>query len=214
MKNEPILYSQNLSRISDVRKNLSYCQKLIEATITEFLKLEVHITLIELKSLFGAYRVADIATITEFIKGKMVEGKEGSIKGLQIDTEALKNLVIVPDISALMASLSEFEKAIDSETVFAPDVIYWDFYKIDKTGKVTIAADAMEILTKSFRAYAETKEEKQRLSDALNICETLKQFCISNPGINPGEICNPKLVEFGNNNEFLPSPQFVNSGRI
>jgi hypothetical protein len=210
--NEPVLYSQNLSRINDVKINLSYCQKLIQNAVTEFNKI-APVTVRELEGLFNNLRVTQIDRLEELVKNKLVEGKEGNISGLQLDTERLKELIVLPDLTGIIAALDKFSLMIESETISAPDVIYWDFYSIDKNGKVKIAADAMDILTKNYKMYAETTEQKQRLTDVLKICETLKQFSITNPGINPSEICNNNLVEFADN-EFLPGPQFISTGRI
>ena len=210
--NEPVLYSQNLSRISDVRINLEYSRELIQNAVIEFSKI-APVTVTELQGLFNNLRVTQLDRLEDLIKCKLVEGKEGSVSGLQLDTARLKELIVLPDLTGIIAALDKFSLLIESETISAPDVIYWVFYSQDKNGKVKIAADAMEVLTKSFKAFAETPEQKQRLTDVLKICETLKQFSITNPGINPNEICNPKLIEYGNG-QFLHNPYFIVKGQI
>jgi len=209
---KPILYSQNLSRINDVKINLSYCQKLIQNAVIEFSKI-APVTVSEIQGLFNDLRVTQIDRLEELIKNKLVEGKEGNISGLQLDKERLKELIVLPDLTGIIAALDKFSLLIESETITAPDVIYWTYYSIDKNNKVKIAADALEVLTKSFRAYAETPEEKQRLADVLKLCDALTDFKATNPGIDPGSICNNKLIEFGNG-QFLPNPYFIVKGLI
>jgi len=213
MKNgEPILYSQNLPRINDVKINLTYSQKLIQNAVTEFSKI-APVTVSEIQGLFNNLRVTQIDRLEELVKNRLVEGKEGNIIGLQLDKERLKELIVLPDLTGIIEALDKFSLGIESETITAPDVIYWTYYSIDKNNKVKIAADAMEILTKSFKAYAETKEEKQRLADVLKLCDALTDFKTTNPEVDPGSICNNLLIEWGNNS-FLPNPRFIVKGQI
>lgn len=81
------------------------------------------------------------------------------------------------------------------------------------TENLKIESGPLDILTETFKYYAETADEKKRLTEVLKLCQAVKAFCVSNPEIDPAKICNVKLIEFGNN-EILPSPNFINLGRI
>lgn len=212
MKNEKVLYATNVNRIQDVELNLNYCQKLIQSAIDEFNKI-APITINQLEGLFDQYHRVDLDKLDEFLRSELVKGKAGIIQGLEIDTEKLKELIILPDATDLIKILSEFANTVESKTITAPDTIYWQFYSIDKNNKVKISSDALDILTQSFKFYASTPEEIQRLNNVTKLREAVNAFCASNPEINKEEVVNHNLLAVMND-DFIINPTFIEMGRI
>lgn len=204
-----ILYYKNEVKIKEVENFLNYSKDLIQNALDSFKKLDIQISLEELKGLFNEYRQTDIKKVTNLVKEKLVIGKE-NVGGLSIDAESLKQLIKTPNLTALMKDLDKFKLPLKPRLYHALNEIYWNAYEIDKKGKVKILPIGFNYLTNGFIHVASTSDQINRVIEVQKICEILQAYFIKDE-IKAHLLCDPRFVMF-ENGKFYPGKNYINTG--
>lgn len=205
---KPDLFFCNRSAIRDVDNNISAGQRLLQVLVDELMKAApgITVTITDISRWFGTSRsnlmVENAGAIREFVISELLEMQRGKYPGLQFTREN----VIIPDLSEV------FEAA--AKMVLVPSVnwreigLYWAAYTITE-GTVTVIPDRVEEIKNAFRCYAETPEERQRLSKIRDLCETLKNF-MKGETFNPGRLNIPDVCHYDHESgRFEPSELYV-----
>jgi hypothetical protein len=214
MKNtENVIYYQNIVKLKEVDQFISNTEKRIQGAIDQFKKVGVDISINELQSLFfGEHDQTDIKTVSNFIRTKLVSGKESAIQGLTIDTESLRQLVKIPDLMELMAMLKEFEKAISPRLYHIGSQIYWEFLELDKKNKVKFSKAGKDYINSGLIHIATTPEQRQRVIEVQRICDILQEYFIKDE-IKEHLLCDSRFVLFSDN-KFYPGKKYIETGRL
>jgi len=212
---EQTLFFENKNAIANLEMNVAQCQTLIQEAVNDWnLICPVPLKLEELKSFLTSepYRKPVLANVETLLKEKLIENKPAEFSGLQLDREKLKDLLVLPDTSAFLETLEKFSCSIPSKTFVFGNVIYWNYYMIEK-GIVQVLSDDIEIHKDTFREYAKTPDEINRLKTVMPLCECLNNLIKENPEIEPYEVVTRNLIVF-DEGKFSPSFMFIGSGRI
>lgn len=174
----PDLFFVNRPAIRDADANIEQGKKLLQALLDQFAAVVPGITVTadEAQGFFGMGRskfgVADHGTIKEFVLNKLVEGKATSVGGLQLSESMLKSLVVLPDLAPLFIAA---DNVFNVPMVAFQELFYWNCYAITE-GKVIIMPEEVEKVKNTFRCYADTLLERQRLAKVRNLCRVLDSF--------------------------------------
>lgn len=211
-----VQYSENKGKIQNLELNIDHSQKLIQNAVNEWNKIcPEPITLNDLRSFLTKepYRQPITENIEALLKDKLIISKKIDFNGLQLNSEKLKDLLVLPNLNNFIETLQKFSEEIET-VIFSigSEPIYWQYYFIEKS-KVKVLIDEVENQKESYKLYATTPDELKRLNTVLPLCEALTNFVKSNPEINPNELFNKNLIEFAYN-EFIPNSRFIETGRI
>ena len=207
----PELFYCNKVGIWQLGQNVEAGMKNLQGFYDEFLKTTGGnpITLDEIQKLFGIgrtnYGVCDKNRLRELIIDKMLLGQSANVGNLKLDESTLRSLIVIPDLEPLFEAGN---KVFDVPMVFYKDRFFWEVYEI-KEDKVVIIPDQVEQIKNSFRAFATTPHEKQKLAKAQELCELLGR-------LKEGEVFNPEKLNLkgvafwdSESGRYEPDPQFV-----
>jgi hypothetical protein len=207
-ENKPVLFFCNRNAIRDVDNNINTGQGLLQALVDELIKAApgINFTITDISRWFGASRnnfmVENPGAIREFVISELFEMQRGKYPGLQFTREN----VIVPDLSEV------FEAA--SKIISVPSVnwretgIFWSAYEI-AGGTVTVIPAKAEEIKNQFRCYAETPEERQRLSKVRELCERMNAF-IKGESFDPARLNLPDVCHYDHDSgRFEASEMYV-----
>jgi len=218
MSKEKILYAENKDQIANLEMSVNYGKGLIENSIAEWNRIcPVNtLTLDELHSFIGAdpLRLPLPEKVDSLLREKLVTGKKLSFEGIALNAEKLKELLVMPDLTGFIASLSKFKDPIPYKVFAMHDYIYWEYYQIE-AGKVQILTEGVESYKNSFREYAETAEEIERLKSILPVCKAMTEFMKLNPKITDCAWISTNLMIYDAEGLFFyPSYAFVKYNRF
>lgn len=212
-ENKPDLFFINRPALRDMDKNIEQGRARLQAVINEFLKVTgKYMTIAELQNCVSGLRRNFLAPNNEFVRElvitKLIEGKSSEIVGLQLNEAKLRELVVIPDLSDLLAAV---EQIMFLPMVNYQEVFYWNCYSVTD-GKVIINPEEVEKVKDLFRCYADTPEHKKKLSLVRGLCEYLNKF-LTDKSLSPEKLNIPGVCYYdAESKRFEPSEQYVKFG--
>jgi hypothetical protein len=206
----------HFNKVEADRKNsiLAVTKNQLQTICDEFASLNpsFSINLEEVSSLFGEVTnpqaqmpTPDIEQIKNLIFTKLFP--EGKINGLPVNIEKVEELYQLPNIDSLL-------KKIRSTHILAIEFLNSGFYKLDKAGKIVIVPGAEEQINESFKIYADSDEEFERLEKAKALANALND--IRRLAVNEFNFWADieMVVDMDEMCQFIPNPDFVKAGRV
>lgn len=174
---EPELFLVNRPAIRQIDKNIEAGRDKLQTVINEFKAVTGKVlTMVELQTFVEGSRRRYLApkfeTIRELVITKLIEGKGGEVAGIQLSEAKLRELVILPDLTNLMAAV---EDVVNVPEVNYQEIFYWHCYHVAE-GKVTIIPEQVEQVKNQYRCFAMTSQERTKLSRVKGLCNSLNTF--------------------------------------
>lgn len=210
---EPELFFCNRVAIRQVDQNIESGRVKLQSVQDEFLKITgKELTIHELQTLVSDSRSRYLApngdVIRELVITKLIDGKASEIQGIQLSEAKLREFVVIPDLSDLMIAI---EQIMNVPEVNFREVFHWNAYEAIE-GKISVIPVQVEMIKDSFRFYASTPSERQKLAKVRNLCETLTKF-LDDKSIPPEKLNFDGVCYFDpESNRFEPSEQYVKFG--
>lgn len=131
---------------------------------------------------------------------------DGKLNGLPVNIEKYEELFQLPNTDNLL-------KKIRNTHIHAIEFLRVNYYDLDK-GKVVIAPGAEEQVIESYKTYAETDEEIERLEKAKVLVSALNDICtLAKNELN--FIADLEMVvDFDESGQFIVNPDFVKNGMV
>jgi len=216
-----ILFWESKGALANLDLNLNHFKELIQISVKQFnrlLKGESCVTLNELETCLSPepYRHPIPERVESLLRGNLLKGKDfKALKGLNIGT-----LIDLPDYSGLLESLEKFTvdpgciPSCDPGSLRAFNAVLWQCYSLNDE-VVSFNLKEIEVIKESYRAYAETTEEKERLNRVNKFCSALNSFIKKEPDlIKPEKLQIRNLIYWDEeNSKFQPCEIFPKYGR-
>lgn len=204
---EAVLIYQDNSRINEVKKNRAALQDYLQGFFIEMNRLEIMVTIQELISLSTFGRNTTIeqqkSKIFSFVQNQLVEKADTpNFNGVPINTQVLKELIEIPDLSGLYSILNQYGRIMGI-------AVSASWFKLEG-GLVALSDNSDSIIEDSFTYYTENDTGVEYVNSLLAICEALNShnekypFHVSNRTFNNGLGVPVKGIEI-RNLEFVPS---------
>jgi len=211
-KLEKVLIEEDKVAIASLEMAVNHGKELIDNSIVEWDKISpIGLTLDELHSFISPepMRLPLPEKVDSLLREKLITGKKLSFEGIKLNAEKLKELLVMPDVTEFITSLSKFKDPIPSKTFSITECIYWKYYRI-VNGKVIILTKDVEAHKDTMREYAITADEIERLKTTLPLCEALTAFMKANPTIHDIDFVSKNLMNYNEKERsFNPGAGFV-----
>ena len=203
----PDLFFCNRVAIRDVDNNINAGQRLLQVLVDEFTKVlpGVDVTVDEIASFYGKGRgdlmVPNRLAIREFLIDKLFDNQRNRYPGLKFTRENVE----LPDLGELMEAAGRLIEI--PEISMRETGLFWNCYVISES-KVLTLPDKIEEVKNQFRCYAETSEERARLSKVLELCEFMTGFAKDLP--DPAKLNVPNVCYYDfESARFEPSEYYI-----
>lgn len=205
---KPELFFCNRQAIRDLDNNIEAGRKLLQSLVDELAKAApgITVTIADISRWFGTGRndfmVAKTIAIRDFVISALFEMQREKYPDLQFNREN----IIAPDLSEVLEAAA---KMISVPSVnWRETGIFWSAYEI-AGGTVTVIPAKAEEIKNQFRCYAETPEERQRLSKVRELCERMNAF-IKGESFDPARLNIPDVCHYDHESgRFEPSELYV-----
>lgn len=193
--------------IRQTNDNIEYGRAKLQAVYDEFLEVtKTALTIEDLQTMFaGLGKLGSESIIQSAIRELVTKKSYDKLKADHPDF--IFSIENVPD-----KDLSNLFKLAD-ELGNIPEVkmhyvgVYWHCYEISKESKIIVIPDQAERMSDSFRFFASTPAELQKLAKVKSLCESLNSI-LKDPEVLPGAIFS--LVFFDQESkQFSPSGSYI-----
>jgi predicted nucleic acid-binding protein len=192
-KQEPELFYINRRALRELEANLDYGKTHLQKIIDEFQIVSGTIpTMEEVASWFGTHK-NDFLVANESSIEKSVLNYATNVAGEDQTRSDLKEL------------FSASHQLIFIQTVDSKEMICWDVYRI-ASGDIELIREEAEAIKNTFRIYAITKEEVERLAEVRRLCAIMNSLKL----INKAKISVPGIVFFDDESgSFTPHENYI-----
>lgn len=205
MKNQKKPFFILLQAVRDIERNIEKTAALIREVIPVWQFLSDQPLTIELLQEFTAGGQVATEKIELMLKRELAA--KANLTSPYFDQGKVLDLMKTPDMGALMDLLDQFSRIMGPGFRFT---VYWNCFAIDGD-QVKILPDQVEQIKDSFRSYADTPEEADRLTLARGIIDGMDRLRAKFPDIPAARFVIIGLVT-EQEGQLMPSEVFVKHG--
>jgi hypothetical protein len=177
-KTKPDLFYIKRAVLKELDRHMDYALKNLQIIFDECVKfLGEAPTIEEIHSWFGESRrnflVPNKEAIETYTRAKLFDKRQIKYPDLQFTPD----IVRLPDLEPLIEACGQliFINEVDFRERF-----FWQCFRIN-SGKIEIKQEELESVKNSWRIYAETAEEKAKLTKIRKLCDYMNTIKLFNP---------------------------------